>query len=182
MAFTQLFTHSPDGDYTDNGSSIEFWVNGAGEFDFLGETVACPDDVSQTVPFFESEILSPRISLQPGEAYTFDIAWGMGQASGVPLTASEAGIVMRPATAVARAGTVEVNARVTPHLGGTLVCIARGEANEELARVAFGETRAGRAQTVDAILETPGAPAVELARIIHDGRGSQSRRDVELGL
>lgn len=56
-------------------SSVEFWINGAGRFIAGKELVEAEEDPEKTPYLFEMEILSPLVSLDPGESYDFITRW-----------------------------------------------------------------------------------------------------------
>jgi len=56
--YVKRFPVFPDGDYADGGNSVEFWVNPEG---------------TRT----EIEPLSPKVTLKPGESYTFTERWDL---------------------------------------------------------------------------------------------------------
>jgi len=56
--YVKRFPFYPDGDYADGGNSVEFWVDEAG---------------TRT----EIEPLSPKVTLRPGESYSFVESWDL---------------------------------------------------------------------------------------------------------
>lgn len=72
--FVHRYHYEAGKEYPD-GSSVEFWSNGAGEFVAWGRTVQCPDDTAKNPCLLETEILSPYAQLEPGESYTFCYNW-----------------------------------------------------------------------------------------------------------
>ncbi len=72
--FVARFPYFPKADYPD-GASVEFWLNGAGEFILNRVPIVNPADPQQTPYLMETEILSPLAELQPGEDYHFNVDW-----------------------------------------------------------------------------------------------------------
>ena len=72
--FVQRFTHEPGKAYPEQ-SSVEFWLNGLGEFVAWGKINKMSEDPQQNPYNFESEVLSPYAALAPGESYTFHYDW-----------------------------------------------------------------------------------------------------------
>ncbi|NQV35941.1 MAG: hypothetical protein HQ515_24835 [Phycisphaeraceae bacterium] len=72
--FAHRFTYEPDRPYPDD-SSVEFWLNGLGEFVAWGKINTSPEDPKETPYVFESEVLSPFVNLQPGAEYTYHYDW-----------------------------------------------------------------------------------------------------------
>jgi len=178
MAFAQVFEHFGDATYPDDGSSVEFWINGRGEFTFVGEDITLEDDLEVTFPLMEAEVLSPLVSLEPGEEYSFDMLWGVGSARGKPYVATDLSLVARPAAARLLGGVVSVEATVTPFVGGRLSCAlvdneGRRVALRELGLVVPGSRkqmrlamRAPEATEAQIILTTePGAEGHVLATL-----------------
>ena len=73
-AFVARFPHFPGRDYPD-ASSVEFWINGAGQVVMNGKTVTMADDPVATPSYLESEVLSPFARLWPGQSYSFGVDW-----------------------------------------------------------------------------------------------------------
>ena len=73
-AFVQRFEFVPDRPYPE-GSSVEFWMNGVGEFVAWGKVNSMPDDPRTNPYVFESELLSPYAEIAPGERDTFHYEW-----------------------------------------------------------------------------------------------------------
>lgn len=61
-------------EYPDH-SSVEFWLNGAGEFILNGLAITNSPNHKETPYLMEAEILSPLVALQPGDEYRFQIDW-----------------------------------------------------------------------------------------------------------
>jgi len=55
--------------------SVEFWINGAGAFIAAKKLNEAEPDPEKTPYLFEMEILSPLVSLRPGQSYTFKTEW-----------------------------------------------------------------------------------------------------------
>ena len=71
----ERFAHVPGKEYPDGGSSVEFWMNGAGKIVHEGKTVEFPADRVATPTYVESEILSPLAELAPGQSTSFRLDW-----------------------------------------------------------------------------------------------------------
>lgn len=61
-------------EYPDH-SSVEFWLNGAGELILNGVAMTNSPSAKETPYLMEAEILSPLVELRPGEEYRFQIEW-----------------------------------------------------------------------------------------------------------
>jgi hypothetical protein len=74
QCFVGRFTPFPGATYPDQ-ATVEFWLNGAGEFIINRTAITNAPNPKETPYFMESEILSPLVTLQPGEEYRFQIDW-----------------------------------------------------------------------------------------------------------
>jgi hypothetical protein len=72
MTFVQRFPYFPGQKYPDD-SSFEVWVAGKGEFIHKHALRVAPDDPKGRL--IEMEILSPQVTLPPGESYSFPTSW-----------------------------------------------------------------------------------------------------------
>jgi len=72
--FIGKFKWFPAAPYPDN-ASLEFWLNGAGEFVLNGTTFTNAPDLKATPYLMETEILSPLVELEPAQEYPFQIDW-----------------------------------------------------------------------------------------------------------
>jgi hypothetical protein len=72
--FVGRFAHFPGAQYPDH-ASVEFWLNGAGEFIINGLAVTNMANPKETPYLMEAEILSPLADLPPEQEYEFRIDW-----------------------------------------------------------------------------------------------------------
>ena len=72
--FVQRFVFEPKKEYPD-GSSVEFWLNGAGKIHAYNRDMVMPADAAENPYVFESEVLSPFAQLEPGQSYTWRYDW-----------------------------------------------------------------------------------------------------------
>ena len=72
--FVQTFAFFPQQTYPDY-ASVEFWLNGAGEFMLNGLAITNAPDPKVTPYLMETEILSPLAKLDPDQEYRFRIDW-----------------------------------------------------------------------------------------------------------
>lgn len=70
----QRFKTFPDKKYPD-GASVEFWINAGGTIKTGDTEVEIPNDVKQTPPYLEAELISPFANLKPGESYSVQTDW-----------------------------------------------------------------------------------------------------------
>lgn len=72
--FVQRFRYMTGKEYPD-GASVEFWMNGVGEFKAWGKINKAVDDPKTNPYVFESEMVSPYADLKPGESCMFHYNW-----------------------------------------------------------------------------------------------------------
>lgn len=107
--FVHRFTYEPDKPYPDD-SSVEFWMNGTGEFAAWGKINTMgerPDDIPYAM---ESEIISPYAALDPGEEYTFGYEWCSAKIpeNSPVVWCNDAGVVCRPLIATVKNETLNL--------------------------------------------------------------------------
>lgn len=85
-AFTERFEYFLEGEYPDEGVSVECWTVGKGR-------VANLDYEKSDIYLMETEVLSPLYEFKPGESKSFNIEWGACRCPGPVLDVTEAGCV-----------------------------------------------------------------------------------------
>lgn len=110
--FAHRFTYEPNRPYPET-SSVEFWLNGLGEFVAWGKINTSPEDPDQTPYVFESEVLSPFADLQPGEQTTYHYDWYTAR---IPrdcevVACNDIGVVCEPLSTRIDHGTTLLNGR-----------------------------------------------------------------------
>jgi hypothetical protein len=139
-AFIGKFMHVPNAPYPDH-ASVEFWLNGAGEFIINGLAITNAPDPKETPYLMEAEILSPLANLAPGETYRFRIDWFATRCPKPVLDVTPAGVVCQRPT-LTRDGA---RWRLTGVFGvfvrgqAEAVCLARD--GRQLSRVDLGPVR-----------------------------------------
>jgi Domain of unknown function (DUF4380) len=66
-----VFRNAP---YVDD-APVALWVNGPGTYTVHFDRLLAEDDPNGCDPYVETEVLSPLVSLEPGEEYAFDVWW-----------------------------------------------------------------------------------------------------------
>jgi len=99
--FVQQFAFDPGTPYPD-GSSVEFWMNGTGEFHAYGKDITMPDDSAENPYVMESEIVGPFAALEPGESSTWRYGWAATNIGGdFPVVdCAECGVISEALTAL----------------------------------------------------------------------------------
>jgi hypothetical protein len=93
--FFETFEFVPGAAYPDN-ASVEFWLQGPGEFIMNKEIDRMAPDPEEFPYLFESEILSPLVKLRPGEEYRFRVSWFAGKTGGPITDVNDVGAVHEP--------------------------------------------------------------------------------------
>jgi hypothetical protein len=111
-AFVQRFEFDPQAEYPD-GSTVEIWCNGAGSIEAYGRQIECLNDPSRNPYVLESEILSPRRELKPGETQAFGFEWCAANLGGdYPVVAcNDVGLTAGPLNLENRAGSWRLTGR-----------------------------------------------------------------------
>ena len=82
--FAERFGFEPEGEYPDDGVTVECWTVGAGQ-------VANLNYENSGIYLMEIEILSPLRDIAPGETASFSIEWGVCRCPGPVIEVTEAG-------------------------------------------------------------------------------------------
>jgi hypothetical protein len=88
FVFTARFPVFPDGEYPDNGSTVEFWTVGRGR-------VANLNYEGSQIYLMECEVLSPFQHIAPGKVASFRIEWGAARCPGWIVDVSQGGCTSR---------------------------------------------------------------------------------------
>jgi hypothetical protein len=101
--FVQRFVFDPKTPYPD-GSSVEFWLNGVGKIYAYGKDMLFADDPVENPYIMESEILSPFISLDPGDSGSWHYEWAATNVGGnfPVIDCTAGGVVSEPLRIVAK--------------------------------------------------------------------------------
>jgi len=135
--FVQRFVFEPKQDYPD-GSSVEFWLNGAGQIHAYNKDMKMATNAAENPYVFESEVLSPFAQLAPGQSYTWRYDWYAANLGGdfPVLDCSEAGVIAQPLRAVKDGSQTRLTGRFGVFAPGTL-------------RAEFADARGGLLATQD---------------------------------
>lgn len=184
--FVQRFTFEPKKPYPD-GASVEFWHNGLGRIYAYNKWIDMPDNRAATPYVFESEILSPFASLQPGETYTWQYEWAACRIGGdfPVLDCTPAGVVCEPFVARFDRGKLLLGGRFGVFHRATAGLVFRDGDGKPLSRSKnLWPVTPSKPFVFSSELEVApppaGAAAVEL--VIHDENGRELGRLARAGL
>jgi hypothetical protein len=119
--FVHRFQYEPDKAYPDN-SSVEIWMNGLGEFVAWGKVNQMPEDTKDNPYNFESEVISPFATLEPGQEYTYHYQWYTAK---IPakvgiVDCTDAGVVCEPLVAKVKEKTLTITGKFGVFYEGSL--------------------------------------------------------------
>lgn len=172
--FVQRFVFQPKMEYPD-GSSVEFWLNGTGHIHAFNKEIIMRDNPVENPHVFESELLSPYASLDPGQSYTWNYDWYAGSIGGdfPVLDCSDAGVVVEPLVATILGESLGIRGKFGVFIQGNLEAVAYDRAGRELAMEKLRMTVTPlQPAKVDAIVKLP-TEAVAVALWIVDAGGSR---------
>lgn len=135
--FIARFTHFATAPYPDH-ASVEFWLNGAGEFIINGTTFTNAPDPKETPYLMESEILSPLTDLQPGEEYRFTIDWFATRCPKPVVDVTPAGAVNQRLTATVQAGQVRLEGSFGVFFNGQAEAVFKDAFGNVVGRESLG--------------------------------------------
>jgi hypothetical protein len=170
--FVERFTYDPDKKYPDD-ASVEFWMNGVGQF-VLGTKIAeAKDDPVQTPYLVESEVLGPLAELAPGQTYSFHVDWYAAKIGGEYPVAdcTEFGATCEPLTAKAAGGKVRLAGRFGVFYRGTAGLVVLDAGGKECGKVALKVPASPAAPLVLARDEALPAEAATVCLVLEDVSG-----------
>jgi hypothetical protein len=133
----QKFAFYPNATYPDH-ASVEFWLNGAGEFIINGMAITNLAGPRQTPYLMETEILSPLIELQPGQDYRFQVDWFATRCSKPVMGVTSAGAISRPLSASVQNGHVNLEGVFGVFYIGHAEAVFKAADGADLGRVDLG--------------------------------------------
>jgi hypothetical protein len=155
-AFTERFTYEEDGDYPDDGVTVECWTVGAGQ-------VANLDYGATEIYLMETEVLSPLRTIAPGATETFSIEWGACRCPGPVIDVNEVGCVAEPLQADVKNDFVHLTGKFGVFDVGKLSLIWRSERGQMIKHESLGEFDPLTAVLLDRVVPIPiGSKSVHL--------------------
>lgn len=137
--FVHRFKYEPEKAYPDN-SSVEIWMNGLGEFVAWGKVNQMPEDTKANPYNFESEVISPYASLEPGQEYTYHYEWYSAKIpSGLGMVdCSDVGVVCEALAAVHKGASLNITGKFGVFYEGTIKITAFDKNGREIEKLAAG--------------------------------------------
>jgi hypothetical protein len=165
--FVQRFVFEPDKDYPD-GSSVEFWLNGTGKIHAYNKDLVQSQDPAINPYVFESELLSPLVTLEPGQSYKWKYDWYATQIGGdFPVVeCSNAGVVSEPLRVTLLSGMASLEGRFGVFYTGNSSVVFSDSVGLVLKNYNMGKVSPLKCLIVDTVLPVPaGASSVSLVLI-----------------
>jgi len=137
-AFFETFKYVPGAPYPDN-ASVEFWLHGPGDFINNQEVVSMSADPEETPYLMETEILSPLVTLAPGEEYHFNLSWYVGRTGGPIVDVTPVGAVHEPLQVTGQDTERILTGRFALFYEGEVTAASYSAAGAPLATVVLGD-------------------------------------------
>lgn len=134
ICLIENFQSFPGKEYPD-GSSVESWNDGPGTISRGPFDQVLPDDPKKTPYFFESEVLSPYATLEPGDEYSFPIYWSPTRAPNPIREAVWVGAISEPLAAELGEAGATLKGVFGVFVPGTLEAVFYSSVGEELSRM-----------------------------------------------
>lgn len=172
-AFAERFDYDPDGDYPDNGVTVECWTVGAG-------IVANLDYADSSIYLMETEVLSPLRTIQPGQVATFSIEWGACRCPGPIVEVKAAGCTAKPLVATKVNGHIQLTGQFGVFDAGDLLLVWNDGQGNDLGRQRLSPVDPMAAINLDRVAKPPsGTQGAELR--VKDLKDGEERLLVEVG-
>jgi len=135
-AFVHRFEFEPELAYPD-GTSVELWSQGLGEFTAWGKVNKMTDDPKENPYVMETEILSPFASLEPGESYSFSYEWYAAKipAGACVTSCNEVGVMCEPLGAKVDGGKLAAQGSFGLFFEGTVDLVFLGQDGWPIGKV-----------------------------------------------
>ncbi len=180
-AFVASFPLFPDKKYAE-GSAIQFWLNGAGEFFLNGQAFTNAPDVKRTPFLLETEILSPITRLEPGESYHFPIAWFLARCPKPVLQVTPAGAVSQSLAVTLKNGNLALRGCFGVFHRGQVEAIVKASDGRILSRAAVARANPSQKLVLQKTIACPSAAFRVTLRLLDeqgDDRGELGNARIE---
>lgn len=156
-AFAEQHRVEENAEYPDDGARVECWTIGRGQVDNL-------DYEGRDIYLMETEVLSPFLTIEPGEQRSFTITWGSCRFIGdLVVDVTDAGCVGERLSSDPSGEFVHLTGQFGTFDVGELVMVWTGEDGRDLVETALGPTTPLAALTLDRVERPPdGADRVGL--------------------
>ena len=170
--FVQRFVFEPKKAYPD-GSSVEFWLNGAGQIHAYNKVMIMATNAVENPYVFESEVLSPYAELKPGQSYTWRYDWYAANIGGdhPVVDCSPVGITSEPLSAQLTNGKLQLRGRFGVFAPGTFRAVFFDSRGRQLAQADLPEVLTPLKPTVVQQTLQPPAQAATLTLVLVNASG-----------
>ncbi|MFN2135308.1 MAG: DUF4380 domain-containing protein [Candidatus Promineifilaceae bacterium] len=167
-AFVELFAVEGEGDYPDEGATVECWTVGAGQ-------VANLDYAETDIYLMEAELLGPLLDIAPGQTINFSATWGVCRCPGLVVDVTDAGCTVQSLKAVAQGQYVRLTGKFGLFDRGESFLIWLDEDKEEVSRHSLGSVDPLAIVTLDSIVPIPAYGENLEIRIVSAADGRERR-------
>jgi hypothetical protein len=167
--FVETFKYFSTEEYPDN-ASVESWNDGPGTIHRDPFDQVLKDDPKETPYFFESEVLSPYITLDPGEEHVFTVQWAVTAASGPVLDNKWIGTVSQPLSAVRNGKSVQLRETLGVFSPGSLLATFYDDHGVILLQKKLQDVDPRTAIHIDQMVDLP-AGTFRVSVLVQDGNG-----------
>jgi hypothetical protein len=148
-AFTTHFQVQPNVEYPDGGATVEVWTVGAGKVGNL-------DYETSSIYLMETEVLSPLMSIPPGETVTMSLDWSLCRCDAPVMRASRIHAAVQPLEVeMLDDRRVRVQFRGGVFVPGMLRAVFTNPTGDELSDTPLGMTNPQQLAVVDCVLDVP---------------------------
>ncbi|MCD6166329.1 DUF4380 domain-containing protein [bacterium] len=134
--FVQRFTYFPEKEYPDGGCSAEIWTD-------------------PNFPYMETEVLSPLVTLQPGESYSFDVEWVACRCAGPVIAVNDYGVVSQHLSLKKDLGSTSISGIFGVYTPGQAVLIGKDEKENVLVTEKLGTVSPFEMLTLNRTISLP---------------------------
>jgi Domain of unknown function (DUF4380) len=167
--FVENFKYFPGEEYPDN-ASVESWNDGPGTIHRDPFDQRLKDDPKETPYFFESEVMSPYITLEPAEEHVFSVQWAVTSASSPVVDSRWIGTVSEPLSASRSGKSVSLKGTFGVFSPGSAVATFYNDHGVILLQKKLQSVDPRTATRIDQNLDLPSG-TFRISILVQDGDG-----------
>jgi hypothetical protein len=152
--FVQRFTTVHGARYPDRLPAA-FWFNGPGELNLNGKPYRNLEGPTPVIPYLETQIFSPLVTLDSGQDYHFQVDWYATRCPAPLLGFTPAGVIHRPVRLSKNEQSYQLSGVLGVFFQGHLEAIIKGKDGSILSRENLGAVDPRRVCVLDQTLEVP---------------------------
>jgi hypothetical protein len=152
--FVERFRYVSGADYPDH-CTLEFYLNGPGRQTPVDAAGPTPAELRVTPYYLETEIISPYISLRPGEEGSFETEWFATRSSEHIRGVTDAGVVSEPFDALVIGSSVQLRGEFGVFFPGRAEISFKSRAGEEVQVLPLGQVSSEEPFRLDRRVDLP---------------------------